>query len=52
MMKKFNIKNIRGFEFQLEGESLEKLYGEKLPPEWGKPAYKNLKNNKGQNNEI
>ena len=38
-MKRFKVSNIHGQAFQVESESLEKVYGEKLPPEWGKPAY-------------
>lgn len=38
-MKRFKVSNIHGQDFQVESQSLEKLYGEKLPPEWGKPAY-------------
>jgi len=38
-MKRFKVSNIHGQTFQVESESLEKLYGEKLPPEWGKSAY-------------
>lgn len=42
-MKRYKVTNIHSQNFQVEVESLEKLYGEKLPPEWGKPAYTETK---------
>ena len=38
-MKRFKVTNIHGQAFQVESESLQKVYGDELPIDWGKPAY-------------